>query len=272
MEEKKAMYCWGREILDHEIYYLKELGIDVVPKLKKHRLGPDFYTPTFTSGDETVEAIAMDDEFITVEFPQNIQKLHLKGNSAKLMTEFYNHYISYAIKDFDNGFYLLLEEKKYVEESLFVKVSVDLLNNIDITVGKINNGPDCKMRIPVGNEEYHDATLYLNGIITAITSKGKYHKDEIEFLKLGLGDPRLIERVNNYLKEMPKDIKTAFDIRERELREEAKKQSDAIYRKLSRDVQALTVLRENALACKRDYPSGEFLIDNNPDEVKGRKK
>ena len=127
--EQKKMICFGREITDYEQYYLKNVG-----KIIVYSTGIMPYDIWFQSEGIDAEKSWQDDAVIYIDFPKHSKRLAIKENSFEIETSDVRYYFGYKMSELVNdGFQLIIGNG---DTSCVITVYVDLLNNIDICVGR----------------------------------------------------------------------------------------------------------------------------------------
>ena len=263
-EETKPILCYGKDFSGYLKKYLKFVGVEVVPleasETDKFSIA-EFHDSSYDSFKQSAYLTRDDEGTIKLQF--RYQNIKISDNFMIVDGERdANPYtLSFPIKRRKNGGFALVVERsgEYCDNRcVVITVDVDMLNNIDISVGTSEDIADYKMRIPVGKSEYGDAAFYLNSIFSTLSVFGihyyrgqpsfyKYDREQLKFLGLAISDPRLLSKLDVLIKKIPSDIRAAFDTRKAEIGALAQKKIDAANIKRASDVEELTAIRDTAL-------------------------
>ena len=281
MEKTKPILCYGIDFSGYLQYYLNFVGVEVVPVPSQNT--EEFYKAEFRDRlsvrcDSLLSVTRDDDNTINIKFSYRNFKILDDSIAVKALDD--EPYVcSFRIKELENGGFILTVtryEKSRNKQMAVVTVKVDMLNNVDIFVGRSENKFDHRIRIPAGKSEYGDANLYLNGIFDALRITKGYSDEELKFLRLPFHDPRLLSRLNELIRKIPSDIKAAFDTRKAEIKALAQEKIDDASRKRDADIAELTAIRDTALKLQDealtsiDYLEGRRL-DEYMDALEGAK-
>lgn len=269
-EETKPILLYGRDFSGYLQYYLNFVGVEVVPVPSQNT--EEFYKAEFRDKlsvcCDSLPAVTRDDNnAINIKF--SYRNFKVLGDSIVVKAIDDDPYVySFRIKELGNGGFILTvrrDEKCHNRQMAVVTVEVDMLNNVDISVGRSEDKFDHRIRIPAGKSEYGDANLYLNGIFDALRISKGYSDKELIFLRLPFHDPRLLSRLNELIKKIPRDIKMAFDTRKAQIEALAQKKIDDASRMRDADITELTAIRDTALKLQNealtsiDYLEGRRL-------------
>lgn len=279
-EETKPILCYGKDFSGYLQYYLNFVGVEVVPVPSQNT--EEFYKAEFRDKLSVRcdrPAVTRDDNnAINIKF--SYRNFEILGDSIAVKAIDDEPYVcSFRIKELENGGFILTvtcDRKRHNKQMAVVTVKVDMLNNVDIFVGRSENKFDHRIRIPAGKSEYGDANLYLNGIFDALRISKGYSDEELIFLRLPFHDPRLLSRLNELIKKIPSDIKAAFDEKKAEIKALAQEKIDDASRMRDADIAELTAIRDTALKLQDealasiDYLEGRRL-DEYMDALEGAK-
>lgn len=157
--------------------------------------------------------------------------------------------------------------------TIIITMEVDALNNIEISVGRIENSFDYQIIIPAGLKEYLGAKEYFNAIYCGVFKKGIYKKEDIDFLDSALlREPRIISRLDAAIRNMPEDIYSAAEKRINESLDAANQRILLIQKESAVEIEKFVLLREGTLKLAEVAKGYAYLVRQTENEPKPKGK